>query len=204
MLTAADRLDDKASGFELGADDYLTKPFDLRELVLRLRALNRRRAPTGHPCERSQACVWIRSAARSTATAATSRSPGSSSPCSELLVAAEGGSSTAEELLERAWDENAAPVHQRRAHHGLGTAQAPRRTLIIRDGTPASAIASTSHPARDVREGTVGRPPGSSVSPRIHPQLRRLPRGDRFPDARGRVVRRPARAIVRPAAIPTR
>src|SRR4051812_15117670 len=39
MLTAADRLDDKASGFELGADDYLTKPFELRELVLRLRAL---------------------------------------------------------------------------------------------------------------------------------------------------------------------
>src|ERR671931_394360 len=37
MLTAADRLDDKASGFELGADDYLTKPFELRELVLRLR-----------------------------------------------------------------------------------------------------------------------------------------------------------------------
>ena len=29
MLTAADRLDDKASGFELGADDYLTKPFEL-------------------------------------------------------------------------------------------------------------------------------------------------------------------------------
>src|SRR5262245_2465116 len=44
MLTAADRLDDKASGFELGADDYLTKPFELPELVLRLRALARRRA----------------------------------------------------------------------------------------------------------------------------------------------------------------
>src|SRR5690349_19799668 len=44
MLTAADRLDDNASGFELGADDYLTKPFELRELVLRLRALDRRRA----------------------------------------------------------------------------------------------------------------------------------------------------------------
>ena len=43
MLTAADRLDDKASGFGLGADDYLTKPFELRELVLRLRALDRRR-----------------------------------------------------------------------------------------------------------------------------------------------------------------
>src|SRR3954454_10155133 len=44
MLTAADRLGDKASGFELGADDYLTKPFELQELVLRLRALDRRRA----------------------------------------------------------------------------------------------------------------------------------------------------------------
>src|SRR5690349_13983683 len=42
MLTAADRLDDKESGFESGADDYLTKPFALRELVLRLRALGRR------------------------------------------------------------------------------------------------------------------------------------------------------------------
>src|SRR6476661_11044057 len=43
MLTAADRLEDKASGFELGADDYLTKPFAQQELVLRLRALDRRR-----------------------------------------------------------------------------------------------------------------------------------------------------------------
>src|SRR5437879_1881356 len=49
MLTAADRLDDKASGFELGADDYLTKPFELRELVLRLRALDRRPAHNRPP-----------------------------------------------------------------------------------------------------------------------------------------------------------
>src|SRR4026209_398897 len=48
MLTAADRLGDKATGFELGADDYLTKPFELPELVLRLRALDRSRAPY-HP-----------------------------------------------------------------------------------------------------------------------------------------------------------
>lgn len=42
MLTAADRLDDKASGFELGADDYLTKPFSPPELVLRVGAILRR------------------------------------------------------------------------------------------------------------------------------------------------------------------
>src|SRR4030088_1045502 len=49
MLTAADRLDDKASGFGLGADDYLTKPFELGELVLRLRALDRRHARSRPP-----------------------------------------------------------------------------------------------------------------------------------------------------------
>jgi len=49
MLTAADRLDDKASGFGLGADDYLTKPFELREFVLRLRALDRRRGRSRPP-----------------------------------------------------------------------------------------------------------------------------------------------------------
>src|SRR6266516_683152 len=49
MLTAADRLDDKATGFGLGADDYLTKPFDLQELVLRLRALDRSRAHNRPP-----------------------------------------------------------------------------------------------------------------------------------------------------------
>src|ERR1700751_5300783 len=41
---AAERLGDKASGFGLGPDDYPTKPFELQELVLRLRALDRRRA----------------------------------------------------------------------------------------------------------------------------------------------------------------
>jgi two-component system response regulator VanR len=49
MLTAVDRLDDKASGFGLGADDYLTEPFEQQELVLRLRALDRRRAHNRPP-----------------------------------------------------------------------------------------------------------------------------------------------------------
>ena len=83
MLTAADRLDDKATGFELGADDYLTKPFELRELVLRLRALDRRRAHHRPPVREIAVCGWIPSAARSTATAATSRSPANSSQCSK-------------------------------------------------------------------------------------------------------------------------
>lgn len=42
MLTARDAFEDKARGFKQGADDYLTKPFDLRELAMRCEALARR------------------------------------------------------------------------------------------------------------------------------------------------------------------
>jgi DNA-binding response OmpR family regulator len=42
MLTARDAFEDKARGFSLGADDYLTKPFDFREVALRCQALSRR------------------------------------------------------------------------------------------------------------------------------------------------------------------
>lgn len=44
MLTALDAVDDRVRGLDVGADDYLTKPFAFRELVARLQALTRRRA----------------------------------------------------------------------------------------------------------------------------------------------------------------
>ena len=44
MLTARDTLDDKQAGFSSGTDDYLVKPFDMPELVMRIRALARRRS----------------------------------------------------------------------------------------------------------------------------------------------------------------
>jgi two-component system, OmpR family, response regulator VanR len=85
MLTAADRLNDKASGFELGADDYLTKPFELAGL--RLDPFRREVYRDGRyvALTRKQFAVL------------------------EVLVAAEGGAVSAEELLARAWDENADP-----------------------------------------------------------------------------------------------
>ncbi len=45
MLTARDAVDDKVRGLEAGADDYMTKPFAVRELVARIRALARRHLP---------------------------------------------------------------------------------------------------------------------------------------------------------------
>ncbi len=44
FLTARDTLEDKRMGLEIGADDYITKPFDLEELILRIRAIFRRQA----------------------------------------------------------------------------------------------------------------------------------------------------------------
>jgi two-component system alkaline phosphatase synthesis response regulator PhoP len=46
FLTARGDITDKAAGYAVGADDYLTKPFDIRELVMRVRALLRRASPT--------------------------------------------------------------------------------------------------------------------------------------------------------------
>src|SRR5947199_8528196 len=109
MLTAADRLDDKASGFELGADDYLTKPFELGELVLRLRALDRRRVHHRPPVREISGLrldPFRRELYRDGRYVALTRKQFA---VLEVLVEAEGGFVSAEELLRRAWDENADP-----------------------------------------------------------------------------------------------
>ena len=109
MLTAADRLDDKASGFELGADDYLTKPFELRELVMRLRALDRRKGRPRPPVLEIAGLrldPFRREVFRDGRYVALTRKQFA---VLEVLVTAEGGVISAEELLERAWDANADP-----------------------------------------------------------------------------------------------
>jgi DNA-binding response OmpR family regulator len=47
MLTARDALDSRVQGLDVGADDYLVKPFERQELLARMRALLRRRPPRG-------------------------------------------------------------------------------------------------------------------------------------------------------------
>ncbi|CAN7404452.1 response regulator transcription factor [Knoellia sp. LjRoot47] len=109
MLTAADRIDDLASGFEVGADDYLTKPFELRELVLRLRALDRRRGRSRPPVREIAGLrldPFRREVFRDGRHVALTRKQFA---VLEVLVDAEGGVVSAEQLLERAWDENADP-----------------------------------------------------------------------------------------------
>ena len=109
MLTAAGSLDDKASGFERGADDYLTKPFEMREVVLRLRALYRRRAHHRPPIVEIAGLrldSFRREVFRDGRYVGLTRKQFA---VLEVLVGAQGGVVSAEELLEKAWDENADP-----------------------------------------------------------------------------------------------
>ena len=108
MLTAAGAIGDRVDGLNLGADDYLTKPFAFAELVARLRALARR-SPASPPVAVKGDLVFDRArrrvSRRGRPVALTRKEMG----ILEVLLAADGGVVSAEELLERVWDENADP-----------------------------------------------------------------------------------------------
>ena len=109
MLTAAGTLDDRIEGLDIGADDYLPKPFHLAELVARIRALSRRsrspRAPT-----LVHGDLRLDSARRLVTRA---EKPVALSPKEfavlELLLGAQGAVVSSEEILERAWDDATDP-----------------------------------------------------------------------------------------------
>ena len=109
MLTAARRLNDKVGGFELGADDYLTKPFAMSELVVRLRALARRPTAAVPPVLEAgdlRLDPYRREAYRGGRFLRLTRKQFA---VLEVLLRAGGGVVSAETLLEKAWDENADP-----------------------------------------------------------------------------------------------
>jgi DNA-binding response OmpR family regulator len=109
MLTAARSVKDRVEGLELGADDYLPKPFDFAELVARIRALGRR-ARTPLPVSLAFGDLSM-DPVRRVAVRAGRRLPLTSKELSvlEYLLSADGRPVPAEELLERVWDEAADP-----------------------------------------------------------------------------------------------
>jgi DNA-binding response OmpR family regulator len=109
MLTAADSLDDVVDGLTLGADDYLPKPFEWKELVARIRALARR-AGRARPAILTNGDLVLDPARRIVTRAGqeldlTPKEFG----VLEALMSADGAAVSAEELLERVWDEHADP-----------------------------------------------------------------------------------------------
>ena len=109
MLTAADTLTDRVTGLGLGADDYLSKPFHFPELVLRVRALARRR-PTAHPHVLQAAGIEL-DPLHHTAGRDGRRLDLSVKEFGVLqaLLRASPAPLSAESLLEQVWDENADP-----------------------------------------------------------------------------------------------
>jgi two-component system response regulator VanR len=109
MLTAADDPDDIVDGLTLGADDYLPKPFEWKELVARIRALARR-AGRARPAVLRRGDLEL-DPARHTVTRAgvdvdlTPKEFG----VLETLMAADGAAVSVEDLLQRVWDEHADP-----------------------------------------------------------------------------------------------
>ena len=59
MLTAKDTVKDRIQGLDAGADDYMVKPFNLDELLARVRALLRRAQPAGPRCCTLPTSHWI-------------------------------------------------------------------------------------------------------------------------------------------------
>ena len=109
MLTAASGLADRVTGLNLGADDYLGKPFHFDELIARVRTVARRGELTRHT-------VLCRGGIRldpntgdahrdASLLALTNKERG----VLEVLLAAGGAVVSAEELLEQVWDEHADP-----------------------------------------------------------------------------------------------
>jgi two-component system copper resistance phosphate regulon response regulator CusR len=109
MLTARDAVEDRVSGLDHGADDYLTKPFEFRELLARLRALLRRSTEL-HPPRLSVGDLELDTAAQN----ATRRGHAISLTHKEYalleyLVRNAGRVVSRADIAEHVWDESFDP-----------------------------------------------------------------------------------------------
>ncbi len=109
MLTAAGTVDDRVEGLDLGADDYLGKPFAFSELVARVRALGRRSGGPTPPVLARYDVVLDPARREATRGGHFLRLTRKEFGVLEVLLAADGTAVSAEELLERVWDEHADP-----------------------------------------------------------------------------------------------
>jgi DNA-binding response OmpR family regulator len=108
MLTAAAAVGDRVEGLNLGADDYLPKPFAFEELVARVHALARR-TPASSPVTVHGEIVFDHARRRVSRAGRPVSLTRKELGVLEVLLIADGGVVSAEELLERVWDENADP-----------------------------------------------------------------------------------------------
>ncbi len=109
MLTAAGTMDDLVDGLELGADDYLPKPFHFPVLVARIGALYRRAQPAIPPVLRHDDIELDRAQHRVTSQGRALDLSPKEFGVLELLLSSVGRTVSAEEMLERVWEDSADP-----------------------------------------------------------------------------------------------
>jgi two-component system phosphate regulon response regulator PhoB len=135
MLTARGEEGDRISGFELGADDYVTKPFSLRELMLRLEVVRRRLQVGRPPLQMESGRVYHAGPITVDPEAFLVRVDGREVTLAVLefrlltfLLEADGRVRTREELLKHVWnyprdsDTRTIETHIKRLRHKLGDA----------------------------------------------------------------------------------
>jgi two-component system, OmpR family, copper resistance phosphate regulon response regulator CusR len=110
MLTARGSVDDRVAGLDCGADDYLTKPFDFKELLARLRALLRRAAVFRPPeLEVGDLCLNTGSHAVTRAGRPISLTA-KEYALLEFLILNQGRVVGREQIAQHVWDENFDPL----------------------------------------------------------------------------------------------
>lgn len=105
MLTAAGAIGDRVEGLDLGADDYLAKPFAYVELLARIRALGRRTKPGGSSVLEYAGVRLDTSRRIAERDGSPMRLTMKEFGVLETLLAAEGGYVSADDLLDEVWDD---------------------------------------------------------------------------------------------------
>jgi DNA-binding response OmpR family regulator len=109
MLTAAAAIDDRVEGLNLGADDYLSKPFAFAELVARVHAVSRRPSTASAPLIVHGDLVFDRARRRVSRSGRPLSLTRKERGVLETLLLADGSVVSAEELFDRVWDERTDP-----------------------------------------------------------------------------------------------
>jgi DNA-binding response OmpR family regulator len=132
MLTARGTVEDRVTGLDTGADDYLTKPFDFKELLARLRALLRR-SPDLRPPVARVADLTVDTASHTVERGGEPVSlTAKEYALLEYLVMNEGRVVSREQIAEHVWDESFDPfsnvidVYVKRLRAKLDTGRDPR------------------------------------------------------------------------------
>jgi DNA-binding response OmpR family regulator len=137
VLTSRDTLEDKVAGLDAGADDYLTKPFELAELLARVRALLRRRAVPPRSVLEAGALRLDRDARRATVRGEALPLTLKELALLEQFLLRPGVAVSRETLAEHVWDEsyearsNVIDVLVGRLRRKLDAAQAAARLRAV-------------------------------------------------------------------------